>query len=76
MPAVLRRLMRHSAIQTTMSYYVDLDAADMANQLWKGWGQGNILGNIGHDAAKKAEEAPADESTEALCATHVVTNPL
>jgi len=53
MPAVLRRLMRHSAIQTTMGYYVDLDAADVADQLWAGWGAnggstpaaGNTLGN-------------------------------
>jgi hypothetical protein len=32
MPAVLRRLMRHSAIQTTMGYYVDLDSADVAEK--------------------------------------------
>ena len=38
MPAVLRRLMRHSSIQTTMAYYVDLDSAEVADQLWAGWG--------------------------------------
>jgi integrase len=46
MPAVLKRLMRHSTVQTTMGYYVDLDAAD---QLWAGYGtiptEGNISGN-------------------------------
>jgi integrase len=71
MPAVLRRLMRHSSIGTTMAYYVDLDSADVADQLWKGWGnataEGNIPGNIGPNVAKKSEEATGDESTEALC---------
>ncbi len=53
MPAVLKRLMRHSTVQTTMAYYVDLDAADVADQLWAGYtatagsdsAQGNISGN-------------------------------
>lgn len=39
MPAVLRRLMRHSSIATTMGYYVDLDSAEVAGpvvgQLWQ-----------------------------------------
>jgi integrase len=47
MPAVLKRLMRHSSIGTTMAYYVDMDAAEVADQLWKGWGQeGNNQGNM------------------------------
>ena len=35
MPAVLQRLMRHSAIQTTLGYYVDLDADSLAADLWR-----------------------------------------
>ena len=54
MPAVLQRLMRHSAIQTTMGFYVDLNAAEVADDLWAKFGvsegnspaQGNISGNI------------------------------
>ena len=38
MPAVLQRLMRHSAIQTTMSYYVDLAAGEVADDLWAQFG--------------------------------------
>jgi integrase len=34
MPAVLQRLMRHASIATTMTYYVDLDADEMADELW------------------------------------------
>ncbi|EAQ79709.1 tyrosine-type recombinase/integrase [Blastopirellula marina] len=34
MPAVLKELMRHEAIQTTMSYYVGQNAESIANQLW------------------------------------------
>jgi integrase len=50
MPAILRRLMRHADIQTTMSYYVDLDAAEIADTLWQGFESekaqnGNTCGN-------------------------------
>jgi site-specific recombinase XerD len=34
MPPVLRRLARHANIQTTLSYYVDLDAEAIADDLW------------------------------------------
>lgn len=34
MPALLRKLMRHANIQTTMQYYVDLDADEVADELW------------------------------------------
>jgi len=66
MPAVLRRLARHSSITTTLAYYVDLDAAEVADGLWakheaKGAGQaeipgntvgaGNSFGNIGPETA-------------------------
>ena len=35
MPMVLQKLMRHDSIETTMRYYVDLDADEMAEELWK-----------------------------------------
>jgi integrase len=54
MPAVLKRLMRHSAIQTTMSYYVDLDAADMADQLWAEDGNTPAAGNTGQKEASES----------------------
>ena len=34
-PAVLMALMRHESIETTLSYYVELDADEMADELWK-----------------------------------------
>ena len=34
MPATLQLLMRHQSIETTMRYYVDLDANDLAAELW------------------------------------------
>jgi len=49
MPAVLQRLMRHASIQTTMAYYVDLDADDLAADLWATWksgSKGNSAGDI------------------------------
>jgi hypothetical protein len=55
MPAVLQRLARHSSVQTTMTYYVDLDVDEMADDLWSKHGaetavsgpSGNKSGNIG-----------------------------
>jgi integrase len=35
MPAVLQKLMRHSAIETTLRYYADIDADELAADLWK-----------------------------------------
>jgi integrase len=63
MPAVLRRLMRHSSIDTTMSYYVDLDAADVARELQAQFGgkaaetaaPSNTSGNSGLFLAQEAE---------------------
>jgi integrase len=37
MPAVLQQLMRHAAIETTMKYYVGLDADRLASDLWRDW---------------------------------------
>jgi hypothetical protein len=78
MLAVLRRLMRHSSIQTTMAYYVDLDSADVADQLWASYGNtpatGNTVGNTRPDGAKKPREAPAGESTEAFDSQDVVVS--
>jgi integrase len=39
MPAVLQKLMRHSAIETTLRYYADIDADELAAGLWRDYGQ-------------------------------------
>jgi integrase len=45
-PATLQLLMRHKSIETTLKYYVDQDADDVADELWKAHsGSGNTLGN-------------------------------
>jgi hypothetical protein len=48
--------MRHAAIQTTMGYYVDLDAAEVADQLWASYGNtpaaSNTLGNTDQEDAR------------------------
>ena len=61
MPAVLQRLMRHDDIKTTMAYYVDLDADELADALWADHDrQGNTLGNTGpkRKAANRRKSLP------------------
>jgi hypothetical protein len=38
MAIVLRKLMRHSSIEMTLRYYVDQDADELAEALWKQFG--------------------------------------
>jgi len=52
MPAVLQKLMRHASIQTTMQYYVSLEAEDTADLLWRA--SGNTLGNSDANVASEA----------------------
>lgn len=71
MPPRLRELMRHADIQTTMAYYVGLDADDTADALCAAYRKhgelpvgdcGNVLGNTGPDLAESA----TGETTQAL----------
>lgn len=41
MPSVLQKLMRHDSIETTLRYYVDLNADEMAEALWRMSGSAN-----------------------------------
>jgi integrase len=47
MPIVLRKLMRHSSIETTLRYYVDQDADELAEGLWKEYGAETGSGSTG-----------------------------
>jgi len=40
--AFLRKLMRHSNIQTTMEFYAIIDAQDLAGELWTNFGPGRV----------------------------------
>ena len=59
MPTVLQKLMRHDSIETTLRYYVDLDADEMAEELWKAM-PGNI--NTPSLEHKKGEKEPDNDS--------------
>jgi hypothetical protein len=53
MPAVLRQLMRHESIETTMRYYVGRDADAVADTLWDAFETntgGNKTGNNRSDS--------------------------
>jgi integrase len=67
MPAVLQRLMRHKSINTTMKYYVGIEADDVAADLWaKFQGPGNTLGNNAPAAGKNAETVSAQQEAATL----------
>ena len=65
MPPVLRKLMRHANVQTTMQYYVDLDVDEMADDCVDSYPPtrgtvsvpGNISGNIAPESTEN-EESP------------------
>lgn len=67
MPAVLQRLMRHESIETTMGYYVDLDADELAEDLYKAHekGQdgrgGTVSGTV--DDLGRGFAAPENDAT-------------
>ena len=56
-PATLQLLMRHEDIATTMAYYVALDADEVADELWKEFGQNRQesggLGDTSGDTSQK-----------------------
>jgi integrase len=64
MPATLQRLMRHQNIDTTMKYYVDQDADDIAAKLWAGY---NLV-TPGQNRAPEAAESEVDDEAKRLAA--------
>jgi integrase len=44
-PATLQLMMRHADIKTTLDYYVDQDADEVAAELWASHEKGNRIGN-------------------------------
>ncbi|WP_425396014.1 tyrosine-type recombinase/integrase [Aeoliella sp.] len=48
-PAILQQLMRHASIETTMQYYVDLNAAELADALWN-------ASEVAHQVAQPSSE--------------------
>ena len=57
-PVTLKLLMRHQQIETTMRYYVDQDADDVADQLWKSHGVGTFVGSSPPSSIGSAKETP------------------
>jgi integrase len=81
MPAVLKKLMRHASIETTMGYYVDLEAGEISDQLWAGYkvqekGEKenyNTFYNSDPDSAKKQEKVSTERSAETLDSQDVMS---
>ncbi|MCH2114102.1 MAG: hypothetical protein MK171_04235 [Pirellulales bacterium] len=65
MPTVLRELMRHSDITTTMKYYVGANAEATADELWAAveGDLGTTLGTIAQDEQQGESEKPCFQST-------------
>ena len=69
MPAVLQRLMRHANINTTMTYYVNINADEVADGLWEAHkpAPGNTLGNNDPQGAQNKRGATATTTAETPC---------
>jgi len=69
MPAVLQKLMRHESIETTMGYYVDLDADELAEDLYRAQEQARdgvastVFGTVG-PAEALADEDQGEETSD------------
>jgi integrase len=61
MPAVLRRLMRHASVQTTLLYYVDQEADDVAEDVWKAY-QDAKSNTSGNSRPKTPSRKPGESS--------------
>ena len=46
MPADLKALMRHASIETTMKHYVEIQADDLAGDLWARFGETSETGTV------------------------------
>lgn len=55
MPAVLQKLMRHESIETTMTYYVEINAAATADAVWSAWKSDTLS-----DTRRESVEIPAE----------------
>lgn len=60
MPAVLKELMRHADIGTTMKYYVGQNAESTADDLWRN--HGTAINTFVNSQAASGQTAPAMES--------------
>ena len=45
LPQLLQQMMRHESIETTLSYYVDLDADDVAGDIWEAYNKAIVSGD-------------------------------
>jgi len=72
-PATLQRLMRHKDIATTMKYYVDQDADDIAAELWEGQGKvGTFVGTWPETPETEATN-PAERKTQPVAEQRVAS---
>jgi integrase len=58
MPAVLKELMRHESIETTMKYYVGVNAEATADELWAA--VGSTLGSTSHNGQNAGTQKPLE----------------
>jgi len=66
-PNVLKQLMRHASIQTTMDFYANEDADAVAAEIWTGSG-GNISGNSEPVDVQEREKGSEQECPKPLSA--------
>jgi integrase len=67
LPIVLKQLMRHSSLETTMKYYVHLDSDDLAAGLWKDDAIGTFVGTSPKPSSEAVKSESVDKSQPVDC---------
>ncbi|MFV1966355.1 MAG: tyrosine-type recombinase/integrase [Pirellulaceae bacterium] len=77
MPAVLKELMRHDGINTTMKYYAEQDAQSVAEEVWKSTRSLDLVtGNTSGNSGVSSSTGSAPEKPQTLVDSRLIECPL
>lgn len=63
-PLVLKDMMRHESLDTTLDYYVDLDADEVASDIWSAWNESRAKAPAARKTPRRKAKTKRNESGE------------